>query len=178
MTWSAFSDDFSDDCWSLSDAAYRLHSETIQWNSKKLLDCLIPKEDLRRYAKRPEAVEELLAAGFWVDEGECWRIVHHAKYQPTRDKVLAQQAVSRENGKKGGRPRKPNEVWEAEKPSRVPVQVSQPGTPASNPEGTERNGKALRREPTLELVKDNEVTTAAKASSWPDVRHPGSGGVG
>jgi hypothetical protein len=29
VTWTKLSDHFSDDCWALSDAAYRLHVETI-----------------------------------------------------------------------------------------------------------------------------------------------------
>jgi hypothetical protein len=31
MTWTKLSDDFSDDCWELSDAAVRLHMEGLVW---------------------------------------------------------------------------------------------------------------------------------------------------
>ncbi len=29
MTWTKLSDDFSDDCWTLSDQAFRLHTEGL-----------------------------------------------------------------------------------------------------------------------------------------------------
>ena len=67
MPWTKLSDDYSDDCWELSDAAYRLHTEGLNWSNRKLLDCLIPKHDIRLFAKHPEAVPELLAIGWWAD---------------------------------------------------------------------------------------------------------------
>lgn len=104
MTWTKLSDDFSDDCWELSDAAYRLHVEGLNWSNRKLLDCRLPKDEVRRWAKRPEAVGELVACGWWSDEGDHYTIRHHACYQRTAEQVLAQQERSRENGKNGGRP--------------------------------------------------------------------------
>lgn len=103
MTWTKLSDDFTDDCWTLSDEAYRLHSEGLIWSNRKLLDLRIPKEDLRRF-KRYEAVQELLDTGFWLDGGTHYFIRHHAKYQRTREAVVKQQEVSQANGRKGGRP--------------------------------------------------------------------------
>lgn len=109
MTWTKQSDDFADDCWGLSDAAFRLHSEGLIWSNRKLLDCRIPKEDLRRF-KRPEAVTELLETGWWAEEGEVYVIRHHAGYQRRREDVLAQQAANLANGRRGGRPRKHRET--------------------------------------------------------------------
>lgn len=110
MTWSKLSDDYSDDTWTLSDAAFRLHTEGLVWSNRKLLDCIIPKDDLRRFAKTPEAVQELLEAGFWQDLGTCYLISHHAQYQRTRAAVIAQQEANQRNGSKGGRPKgKPRE---------------------------------------------------------------------
>ena len=104
VTWTKLSDDFGDDNWSLSDAAFRLHTEALIWSNRKLLDMVIPKGDIARFAKRPEAVEELLDAGWWEDDGDAYTIVHHATYQRLKEDVLKQQRANTRNGKKGGRP--------------------------------------------------------------------------
>lgn len=106
MTWPKFSDDFADDCWTLSDSAFRVHVEGLCWSARKLLDCRIAKADLPRFARGGAAgVVELLDCGFWADAGEHWLIVHHACYQPTRGAVLERQETNRNNGRRGGRPR-------------------------------------------------------------------------
>jgi hypothetical protein len=106
MTWTKLSDDFSDHCWELSDAAYRLHVDGLIWSNRKLLDCVLDKDpdEMRRWTKRPEAAAELVKLGFWTDEGAQCRIRHHALYQRTREEVIAQQERSKKNGQKGGRP--------------------------------------------------------------------------
>ncbi len=114
MTWSKLSDDFPDDCWTLSDGAFRLHVEGLCWSNRKLLDCRISKDDLRRFAKRPGAVAELLAVGWWSDDGHAYVIRHHADYQRTREQVVAQQEANRRNGRRGGRPPKPEPPAETE----------------------------------------------------------------
>ena len=106
MTWTKLSDDFADDSWTLSDAAFRLHVEGLTWSARKLLDLRIPRDELPRCSKRPEAVHELVAVGWWSDEGGSYVIRHHAAYQRTREQVLAQQEANAENGRKGGRPPK------------------------------------------------------------------------
>jgi hypothetical protein len=106
MTWTKLSDDFSDDCWELSDAAVRLHMEGLVWSNRKLLDCRLAKVEMR-WAKRPDAAEELVAAGWWTDNGDHYIIRHHAVYQRSREAVLRQQGVNQENGQKGGRPKGP-----------------------------------------------------------------------
>jgi hypothetical protein len=106
MTWTKLSDDFTDDCWTLSDAAFRLHVEGLTWSNRKLLDLHLPADDVRRF-KRPEAVQELLDGGWWRRDGEHYVIQHHGAYQRPRAAVIAQQTANTENGKKGGRPRKP-----------------------------------------------------------------------
>lgn len=125
MTWTKLSDDYSDDCWTLSDAAFRLHTEALIWNGRKLLDLRIPKEELRRFAKTPESATELLAVGWWTDEGDAYVIRHHGAYQRTRAEVLAQQAANVANGRRGGRPRKvPREITEMP-PARETQSVSE-----------------------------------------------------
>jgi len=102
MTWTKLSDDFTDDCWTLSDQAYRLHSEGLIWSNRKLLNLQIPKDDVRRFSKHPEAVTELLAGSWWTDRGDYFEILHHARYQRERDAVIKQQTVNRENRAKRG----------------------------------------------------------------------------
>jgi hypothetical protein len=112
MTWTKLSDDFADDCWSLSAEAFRLHTEGLVWSNRKLLDCRIPESDVRRFARHPQAIDELLAVGWWVADGDHYVIRHHARYQRERSRVLNQQAVNKANALKGGRPPKPSrEVW-------------------------------------------------------------------
>jgi hypothetical protein len=109
MTWTKLSDDFGEDCWTLSDAAFRLHVEALVWSNFKLLDGRITKDDLRRFAKNPDAadtVTELLDCGFWIDDGDAFVIVHHLPHQPTREQVIAFRQSRQQNGRKGGRPRK------------------------------------------------------------------------
>ena len=53
MTWTKLSDDFSDDCWQLSDAAYRLHTEGLIWSNRKLLNLRLDKAEMRLWAKHP-----------------------------------------------------------------------------------------------------------------------------
>lgn len=132
MTWSKLSDDYIDDCWELTDAAFRLHAEGLVWSNKKLLDCRIPKDHLRRFAKNPDAVQELLAVGYWSDGPGYYEILHHAIYQRTRDEVIAAQARSRMNGKKGGRPRT-REVWQGGKTQNHNPAANPVGKPTANP---------------------------------------------
>lgn len=107
MTWTKLSDDFADDCWTLSDKALRLHVEGLIWSNRKLLDQRVPKDDVRRFAKHPDAVPELVDGGWWLDVGDAYVIRHHASYQQTREDVLARQERARRNGaKSAGRPPK------------------------------------------------------------------------
>ena len=107
MTWTRLSDDFGDDCWTLSDAAFRLHVEGLVWNNRKLLDLDVAAEDVPRFAKRPEAVTELVEGGWWATSDGGYRINHHGMYQRDREAVLKQQAANEQNGRKGGRPPRP-----------------------------------------------------------------------
>lgn len=140
MAFAKLSDDFSDDCWTLSDAAYRLHTEGLVWSARKLLDCRVPTDDLRRFARRPEAVLELLAAGWWSLDGDVYVIRHHAQYQRLREDVLAQQAVNIANGRRGGRPRKPRREQASE------ITNGRPKTESVSETRTEMEGKGQDQE--------------------------------
>jgi hypothetical protein len=135
MTWVKTSDDFPEECWNLSDAAYRLHHEGLSWNNQKLLDGRISKDDVRRFAKQPDAVQELLDTGFWQDGGDAWLIVHHLEYQPTREQTVAYRAAQSANGKRGGRPRK-NPLAN---PTAKPMAKPEPN-PIVKPEGRDGTG--------------------------------------
>jgi hypothetical protein len=140
VTWTKLSDDFSDDCWTLSDAAFRLHVDGLLWSNRKLLDLHLPKDDVPRFSKRPEAATELVAAEWWADRGDHYEIRHHAIYQRTRENVVKQQEVNAENGRKGGRPPKPAReiVDAASNPVANPV-----ANPVVNRKGLDRAGSVL-----------------------------------
>lgn len=155
MTWTKLSDDFADDCWTLSDEAFRLHTEGLVWSNRKLLNCRIPEDDVRRFARHPESVNELLAAGWWSYDGDAYVIRHHASYQRDKDDVLRQQENSRANGKKGGRPKR--ERWNEETQS-----LTQVGNPVANPvmnlKGQDRTGKDR---PAVEALETSGYDDAA-----------------
>lgn len=113
MTWTKLSDDYDDDCWTLSSDAYRLHTAGLVWSNRKLLNCRIPKADMHRF-RTPEALPELLAEGYWAEDGDAYLIVHHADYQPTKEQVLSRQNANRQNARRGGRPRKPRKPKETD----------------------------------------------------------------
>lgn len=108
MTWTKLSDDYTDDTWALSDEAFRLHTEGLVWSNRKLLDLRLPKADVRRFSKHPEAVAELLAGDWWTEDGDAYVIQHHARYQRMRDAVIRQQTVNKENRAKRGQETKPS----------------------------------------------------------------------
>ncbi|BAS16602.1 hypothetical protein AHiyo8_49050 [Arthrobacter sp. Hiyo8] len=170
MSWAKFSDDYADDCWTLSDAAFRLHAEGIIWSNRKLLDMRIPNDDLCRF-KRPEAVHELLEAGFWSDRGTHFEILHHSEYQRTREAVIATQTRSRTNGAKGGRPKK-REVWQGNKTQQATStetrQLTQPVSEVSSttePENSKNRGNKGSGNPAANLIANPKGQEAFNRSS-------------
>jgi hypothetical protein len=105
VTWTKLSDDFADDCDQLSSDAFRLHVEGLIRSNRKLLDLHLDKTQMPRWVWNVGlaeiAVKELLASGWWSDEGDHYLIRHHACYQRTREQVLRQQEVNRANRAKG-----------------------------------------------------------------------------
>lgn len=100
MTWTKLGDEFADECWTLSDAAFRLHTEGLLWSNRKATDGQLAKDDMRRWARHPEAAEELVSVGWWEDHGQHYQVIHHMGYQRTKDEVAHQSNVNRENAKK------------------------------------------------------------------------------
>lgn len=103
MTWTKLGDEYTDQCWKLSDAAFRLHTDALVWSNRRHLDGILAKTDMRRWAKTPEAVSELLTYGFWADEGDSYRIVYHLGWQRTAEQWLRQSEVNKANRAKGKR---------------------------------------------------------------------------
>lgn len=104
MTWTKLGDEFGDECWTLTDTAFRLHVEGLCWCNRKMTDGRIEKDDMHRWAKHPGAAGELVSVGWWEDRQDHFKIVHHFGYQRTRAQIARQSIVNSQNGKKGGRP--------------------------------------------------------------------------
>jgi hypothetical protein len=110
MTWTKLGDEFADECWTLSDPAARLHVEGLIWSNRKLTDGQLAKDDMQRWARHPDAAEELVSIGWWKDRGGHYEIVHHLGYQRTREQVAKQSLANRANRAKGkARPVRPKD---------------------------------------------------------------------
>lgn len=148
MTWTKLSDDYSDDCWTLSDAAFRLHTEALIWSNRKLLDCVIPKGDLVRFSQRPDAAEELVAVGWWTEEPKHFVVHHHSRYQRGREDVIKIQQRNVKNGSKSnGRPKgPPRETWDPDRdaPAMNGSTTNPDGLPDGNPKGQDGTGLARK----------------------------------
>lgn len=101
MTWTKLGDEYGGECWELSDAAFRLHTEGLVWSNGKALDGRLAKDDMVRWARRPGAAEELVACGWWEDRDNHFQVIHHQGYQRTKDEVAHQSNVNRANRAKG-----------------------------------------------------------------------------
>jgi hypothetical protein len=82
VTYSTRLDGYDDECSALSDTAYRVHAEAINYlYGIEDASCLIPKTALRRFAtsrNRSRGIAQLVTVGFWKDHGDCWEVIHHA----------------------------------------------------------------------------------------------------
>ncbi|MGH3482282.1 MAG: hypothetical protein ACRDPQ_03520 [Nocardioidaceae bacterium] len=83
MTYSKLGSEFFDECADagLSDAAVRTHAEAVTWIYRiERTDMRIKKHLVRRFAGSEGAevaVKDLVAAGFWRDDGDAWVLEHH-----------------------------------------------------------------------------------------------------
>lgn len=160
MTWTKLSDDFADDCEVLSSDAFRLHVEGLIRSNRKLLDLRLEKSRIARWVWCPEAaasaVVELLAVGWWSDEGDHYLIRHHGIYQPTREQVLAQQERNQRNGKRGGRPPKPGREQVSPFNAPVPETETHLGFKKTHRDGTGRDGQPKRAQQTNQDEGDSQ----------------------
>jgi hypothetical protein len=75
--WVKLGDEYPDEAWNLTDAAWRTHTEALLWSSKLGLNLVVPKRHLPRFAfseHAAEATAELCATGWWKDAGDFWDI--------------------------------------------------------------------------------------------------------
>ncbi len=142
MTWTKLGDEFTDECWTLTDAAFRLHAEGLCWSNRMLTDGQLAKDDMRRWAHQPEAAEELVDRGYWEDHGEHYQIVHHIGYQPLAESVRRQSLANRANAEKrwGKKPRKRATKNDSSNDS----QCDSHSDPQCRMDGTGRDGPGLR----------------------------------
>lgn len=165
MTWTKLSDDFGDDCWTLSDAAFRLHVEGLGWSNRKLLDCQLSAEDVQRFAKNPDAVTELTDCGWWSHdtETETFIIRHHAGYQRLAADVVRQQEVNKANRRRGrARPVRTH----ADEPSEEPSQGDESSNePSDERDGTGRDGTGSVPATQLETTTQREKELHAHAQA-------------
>jgi hypothetical protein len=99
MTWTKIGDEFADEAADLTDAAVRTHIEALLWSNRRLLDLVVPKRDLRRFAfstivrvDNPDddlVIKELVTEGWWEDRGDSWFVgVRWPEWQHDRIQVL------------------------------------------------------------------------------------------
>ena len=105
MTWTKLSDDYADDCArvTLSDAAFRTHTEGLIWTMRRETGGYIEAREVKRFAESPHAemaVAELVALGWWVIDGQGYRIEHHMEHQPEPDVIEARRKLSAERQKR------------------------------------------------------------------------------
>lgn len=95
MTWTKLDDEFDEDTADLSDAAFRLHVNAIVRSNRRLLDGRIPKVIVGSLVPklRPAAIAELVAGGWWRDEGTAYQLLRGLQDQPTSTEVEAQRKV-------------------------------------------------------------------------------------
>jgi uncharacterized protein YdaU (DUF1376 family) len=103
MTWPKFGVEFPDECAEaeLSSDAFRTHVEAIIYIYRvESFDCAVRKSRLRRWAASAlaeQAAAELVAKGFWRDDGPQWTVLHH---RGVIQSSLVTQRKKRETSKK------------------------------------------------------------------------------
>jgi len=98
MTWTKHPDDYTDQLWSLGDAAYRLHCSATIFSNRTLSDGYVPADRVRGLMPRfrPAALRELLDAGRWQEATGGYFLADFAEDQPTRDHALKLRAQAAE----------------------------------------------------------------------------------
>ncbi|MGV0050915.1 hypothetical protein ACRU43_16960 [Mycobacterium colombiense] len=160
VTWTKLGDEFGDECWTLSDKAFRLHTEGLLWSNRMLTDGKLAKDEMRRWARRPESAEELVCVGWWEDHGLHYQIVHHLGYQRTREQVARQSLANSKNRAKG----KTRPVRQKEDSSDGPSVDSSDGNGLSDESSDERDGTGQAG--TRERAKQKNDDYAEDYRTW------------
>jgi hypothetical protein len=96
VTWTKLGDEFPPEARGLTDAEFRTHVEALGWSNTRLLDLLIPKTEVRRFAESPAAQDApggLVAKGWWEDRGDDWYIgLRFPEWQRDRQQVEHRRA--------------------------------------------------------------------------------------
>ena len=175
MTWTKLGDEFADECWTLSSDAFRLHTEGLVWSNRKATDGQLAKDDMRRWAKRPEAAEELVSIGWWEDRGEHYQIVHHLGYQRTKEEIAHQSNVNAENAKKRWAAKKAAAAKKAERRLRLLLRTNRNANRITNRNakgpGQNRTGfqeKGVRNSAKRKTAKQTTPSRSPRPlNSWP-----------
>jgi hypothetical protein len=61
------------------------------WSAKNLREGEIPASVIEELAISPRAISDLLAAGLWVQQGDCYRMHDFLDYNPTADQVRGER---------------------------------------------------------------------------------------
>lgn len=139
MTWTKLSDDFSDQCHALSDAAFRTHVEALVWIMRRETGGYIDAREVKRFAESPHAeaaVDELVSVGWWSFERQGYRVHHHMEHQPEPDVIAKRREdtahrVRKHRRKKAGLPEEPSLV-NASFPTRPDPSRPDPGNASRN----------------------------------------------
>ena len=93
MTYTVHADEYMDEAWSLSDAAYRLHDHALMYSSRVLSDGLIPADRVKTLVPnfRPSSLAELIAKKVWAPAAGGYRI--DFRHQQTAKQVRERRAA-------------------------------------------------------------------------------------
>lgn len=99
MVWTKLDDRYGDDCAPLSDAAFRTHTEALNWTMRRETEGRITTRDLRRFAETADpdaAVAELAEIGWWEDHdsGDGWQVIKDMPYQRTKEQIAADREAT------------------------------------------------------------------------------------
>lgn len=103
MAWLKIDDGFveHEKVMGLSDRAFRLHMTALCQCAKNLTDGLVDPSRLRIVAAIvgrpiPASVKELVEAGLWAPDGDCYRINDYLEYNPPAVKVKKERENAKE----------------------------------------------------------------------------------
>lgn len=172
MTWLKLSDDFGDECAraDLSDAAMRTHVEGLLWCMRRETGGALTKRDVRRFAETADpdaAVTELVNSGFWIREGDGYRVVQHMEHQPEPDVIDRRRSLTADRVRKHRRKRA---GLEAEASNGVTERVTRVGSGRDGepkPSATRRTKGTPETTPKVLCETCNEPLSApAVAAGW------------
>ena len=159
MTWTKLSDDYGDECHTLSDAAFRTHTEGLIWAMRRETGGYVDARDVRRFAESPHAemaVAELVACGWWSVHLQGYQIHHHMEHQPEPDLIAKRRDLAADRQRKKRRKAAGLE------------DVSRRDSPRDDPRYPGRDGTG-RDGPEKQQLEETS------SDAWPEAARPGGG---